>query len=289
VQSGSSVDVVYRSEVSSVAVVSVGVKVPVGVISGVLGEVVRKNVIGYSLLVSVLTTVVTCSCSVTFCEGTSVVTVVTGYGRGETVDWGVNGCSDRGCSVLNACSVDVGGADVDVSDLKVVSSLVTTKGISEDKPTVAIEVLDFSGKGVEADTSVTLEYSVSTSGVEVLSAGLLTVVSDDVGGVLLSVSKGHVTVSVMMVAFSTVGVDTASEVVKVKMEDDVEGISVDVVSVKLEGVVSVAYVVTISPNDVVNLEDKEVEVDVKCEYISSEAVSDVDGDVGEEGTMYVVT
>jgi len=76
VQSGSSVDVVYRSEVSSAGVVSVGV--PVGVISGVLGEVVRKNVIGYSLLGSVLTTVVTCSCMVIFCEGTSAVTTVTG-------------------------------------------------------------------------------------------------------------------------------------------------------------------------------------------------------------------
>lgn len=287
-QSGSSVDVLYRSEVSSAAVVSVGVKVLVGVISGVLGEVVRKNVIGYSLLVSVLTTVVTCCCSVMFCEGTSAVTAVTGYERGETVDWGVNGCSDRGSSVLNVCSVDVGGADVDVSDLKVVSSLVTTEGVSEDKPTVAIEVLDFSGKGVEADTSVTLEYSVSTSGVGVLSAGLLSVISDDVSGVLLSVSKGYVSVSVVTVAFSTVGVDTASEVGKVKVEDVVEGISVDIVSVKLEKVVSVTNVGTVSPNDVVYVEDKEVEV-VECEYISPEAVSDVDGNVGEEGTMYVIT
>jgi len=78
VQSGSSVDVVYWSDVSSAGVVSVGVKVPVGVISGVLGEVVRKNVIGYSLLGSVLTSVVTCSCMVVFCEGTSAVTTVTG-------------------------------------------------------------------------------------------------------------------------------------------------------------------------------------------------------------------
>ena len=77
-QSGSSVDVVYRSEVSSTGVVSVGVKVLVGVISGVLGEVVRKNVVGYSLLSSVLTTVVTCSVMVIFCEGTSSVTTVTG-------------------------------------------------------------------------------------------------------------------------------------------------------------------------------------------------------------------
>ena len=77
-QSGSSVDVAYRSEVSSAVVVSVGVEVPVGVISGVLGEVVRKNVIGYSLLGSVLMTVVTCSCVVVFCEGTSAVTTVTG-------------------------------------------------------------------------------------------------------------------------------------------------------------------------------------------------------------------
>ena len=58
--------------------VSVGVMVLVGVISGVLGEVVRKNVIGYSLLGSVLTTVVTCSCVVIFCEGTSAVTTVAG-------------------------------------------------------------------------------------------------------------------------------------------------------------------------------------------------------------------
>jgi len=78
VQSGSSVDVLYWSEVSSAGVVSAGVKVLVGAISGVLGEVVRKNVIGYSLLGSVLTTVVTCSCMVVFCEGTSAVTAVTG-------------------------------------------------------------------------------------------------------------------------------------------------------------------------------------------------------------------
>jgi len=174
----------------------------------------------------------------------------------------------------------VGGADVDVSDLKVISSLVTTEGISEDMPTVAIEVLDISGKGVEADTSVTLEYSVSTSGVGVLSAGLLSVISDDVSGVLLSVRKGYVTVSILVVAFPSVGVDTVSEVVKVKMEDVVEGISVDIVPVKLEGVVSVT---SVSSNDVVNLEDKEDEV-VECEYISPGVVSDVDGDVGEEGT-----
>lgn len=77
-QSGNSVDVAYWSEVISAVVVSVGVSVPVGVISGVLGEVVRKNVIGYSLLGSVLTTVVTCSCMVIFCEGTPAVTTVTG-------------------------------------------------------------------------------------------------------------------------------------------------------------------------------------------------------------------
>jgi len=174
---------------------------------------------------------------------------------------------------------------VDVSYLKVMSSLVTTEGVSEDMPAVAVEVLDFSGKGVEADTSVTLEYSVSTSGVGVLSAGLLSVISDDVSGVLLSVSKGYVSVSILVVAFSWVGVDTASEVVKVKMEDVVEGISVDVVPVKWEEVVSVT---SVSSNDVVNLEDKEDEV-VEYEYISPAVVSDVDGDVGEEGTTYVVT
>lgn len=141
---------------------------------------------------------------------------------------------------------------MDVSDLKVISSLVTTNGISEDMPIVAIEVLDFSGKGVEDDTSGTSEYSVSTSGVGVLSAGLLSVISDDVSGVLLSVRKGYVTVSILVVAFSSVGVDTASEVVRVKMED-VEGISVDVVPVKLEEVVSVT---SVSSNDVVNLEDR---------------------------------
>jgi len=164
------------------------------------------------------------------------------------------------------------------------SSLVTTEEISEDMPAVAIEVLDFSVKGVEADTSVTLEYSVSTSGVGVLSAGVLSVISDDVSGVLLSVRKGYVTVSISVVAFSSVGVDTASEVVKVKMEDTVEGISVDIVAVKLE----VVSVTSVSSNDVVNLEDKEDEV-VDCEYISPAVVSDVDGDVGEEGTTYVVT
>lgn len=174
---------------------------------------------------------------------------------------------------------------MDVSDLEVISSLVTAEGISEDMPTVAIEVLDFSVKGVEADNSVTLEYSVSTSGVGVLSAGLLSVISDVVSGVLLSVRKGYVTVSILVVAISSVGVDTASEVVKVEMEDVVEGISVDIVPVKLEEVVSVT---SVSSNDVVNLEDKEDEV-VEYEYISPEVVSDVEGDVGEEGTTCVVT
>lgn len=91
---------------------------------------------------------------------------------------------------------------MDVSYPKVISSLVTTEGVSEDMPAVTVEVLDFSGKGVEADTSVTLEYSVSTSGVGVLSAGLLSVVSDVVSGVLLSVSKGYVTVSILVMPFS---------------------------------------------------------------------------------------
>jgi hypothetical protein len=109
-----------------------------------------------------------------------------------------------------------------------------------------------------------------------------------VSGVLLSVIKGYVTVSILVVAFSSVGVDTASEVMKVKMEDVVEGISVDIVSVKLDKVLSVGNVGTVSPNDVVNLEDKEVEV-VECEYMSLEVVSDVDGDVRKEGTRYVVT
>jgi len=174
---------------------------------------------------------------------------------------------------------------VDVSGIKVMSSLVTTEGISEDMLAVPIEVLDFPGKGVEADISVTSEYSVSTSGVGVLSAGVLSVVLDDVSGVSLSVRKGYVTVSVLVVAVSSVGVDTASEIVKVKMEDIVEGISVDIVAVKLEEVVSVT---SVSSNDVVNLEDKEDEV-VECEYVSPAVVSDVDGDVGEEGTTYVVT
>lgn len=102
---------------------------------------------------------------------------------------------------------------------------------------------------------------------------------------MLSVRKGYVTVSILVVAISSVGVDTASEVVKVKMEDVVEGISVDIVPVKLEVVVSVT---SVSSNDVVNLEDKDDEV-VEYEYISPEVVSDVDGDVGEEGTTYVVT
>lgn len=174
---------------------------------------------------------------------------------------------------------------MDVSDLKVISSPVTTEGISEDMPTVAIEVLDFSGKGVEADTSLTMEYSVTTSCVGVLSAGLLSVISDDVSGVMLSVRKGYVTVSILVVALSSVGVDTASLIEKVKMEDVVEGISVDIVPVKLEEVVSVT---SVSSNDVVNLEDTEDKV-VECENISPEVVSDVDGDVGEEGTTYVVT
>ena len=177
---------------------------------------------------------------------------------------------------------------MDVSVLKVVSSLFTTEGISEDMPTVAIEVVVFSGKGVEADSSVTLEYSVNTSGVGVLPAGLLSAISDDVSGVLLSVRNGYVTVSIVVVTFSSVGVDTASEVVKVKMEDVVEGIPVDTVTVKLEEVVSVTNVGTVSPNDVVNLEDREIEL-VECEYISPEVVSDVDGDVDKEGTTYVVT
>lgn len=72
-QSGISVDEGYRS-VKSVLVLTVGVVVPV-IISGVFGDVVRKNVMGYSLddwLVGV-----TVSPTVTFSEGTSSVTVVT--------------------------------------------------------------------------------------------------------------------------------------------------------------------------------------------------------------------
>jgi hypothetical protein len=106
--------------------------------------------------------------------------------------------------------------------------------------------------------------------------------------VLSEIVKGYVTFSSLVVAFSSVGVDAASEVLKVKMEDDVEGISVDVVSVKLGEVVSVGNVGTVSPNGVVNFEDKEVEV-VEYEYMSPAVVSDVDGDVRKEGTRYVVT
>jgi hypothetical protein len=181
----------------------------------------------------------------------------------------------------------VGAADVG-SDVRIVPSLLTTGGISEDMVVVAIEVVDFSGKGVEAETSVTLEYNVSTSGVGVPSAGLLSVISDDISGVLLSGMKGYVTVSILVVVFSSVSVDTVSEVTKVIMEDSVEGISVDIVSVKFREVISVRNVGTVSPNGVVNLEDEEVAV-VECEYVSPEVVSDVDGDVCKEGTRYVVT
>jgi hypothetical protein len=54
-----------------------GISVPVVIMSGVLGEVVRKNVTGYSLDDSLLTSVVTSSTMVMFSEGTSLVTGVT--------------------------------------------------------------------------------------------------------------------------------------------------------------------------------------------------------------------
>lgn len=75
-QSGISVDEGYRS-VKSVLVLTVGVVVPV-IMSGVFGDVVRKNVMGYSLDVSLLTGVAS-SPTVTFSEGISSVTgVITG-------------------------------------------------------------------------------------------------------------------------------------------------------------------------------------------------------------------
>lgn len=75
-QSGISVDEGYRS-VKSVLVLTVGVVVPV-IMSGVFGDVVRKNVMGCSLDVSLLTGV-TSSPTVTFSEGISSVTgVITG-------------------------------------------------------------------------------------------------------------------------------------------------------------------------------------------------------------------
>lgn len=73
-QSGISVDEGYRS-VKSVLVLTVGVVVPV-IISGVFGDVVRKNVMGYSLDDSLLAGV-TSSPRVTFSEGISSVTGVT--------------------------------------------------------------------------------------------------------------------------------------------------------------------------------------------------------------------
>lgn len=53
---------------------SVGIGVLVVIISGVRGEVVRKNVTGYSLDDSLLTNVVPSSPMVMFSEGTSSVT-----------------------------------------------------------------------------------------------------------------------------------------------------------------------------------------------------------------------
>jgi hypothetical protein len=54
-----------------------GISVLVVIMSGVLGKVVRKNVTGYSLDDSLLTSVVTSSTMVMFSEGTSLVTGVT--------------------------------------------------------------------------------------------------------------------------------------------------------------------------------------------------------------------
>lgn len=262
-QSGTSVDEGYRSEVNSV-----GTSVSVVIISGVRGEVVRKNVTGYSLDDSLLTGVVNSPPTVVFSEGTSSVRgviAVTGYREIATVDF-----SDEDGIVPEASSVDMGVGDVD-------SSLLIIGGSSEDMPAVTIEALDSSGEDVEVDSSVLLEYSVervsSISDVDVPSVGLVSGILDDVSGISLSVRKVYISVSVLVVTLASLAVDTSEEVtdpVKVEMEDDVEGTTVDVVSVIPEEVTSGMRLDIVSPNDV-NLEDKDTisEAEVsESEYIS---------------------
>jgi hypothetical protein len=188
--------------------------------------------------------------------------------------------------------------DVDSSDLRVDSSLLTIGGVSGDMPAVVIEVLVSSGEGIEVDTSVLLGYSVekvvSISDIDVSSVGVVSGTLDDVSGISLSVRKVYVSISVLVVPVVSLTVDTTEEgidSVKVEMEDDVEGTSVDIVSVKPEEVTSGTTVETVSPNDV-NLEDRDIisEAEVsESECISRVVDSDTHGDVCKEGTRYVDT
>jgi hypothetical protein len=272
----------------SVLVLTVGVVVPV-IISGVFGDVVRKNVIGYSLDDSLLTGV-TFSPTVTFAEGISSVTgVTTVSGARVVVNIGVNGCCDGVTSVYKCLSVDTDVAEVTSSGVSVVSSLLMVGGASEDVPTVEVEVLDSSMKGVDIDVSVLLEYSVErvlkASDVDVPLVVPVSGILNDVSGISLKV------VSVSEVAFTSLGVvDVASEgmlPVEIEMEDNIEVTSVGIVSVKPEEVISGRSVVTVSPIEVVNLEDKGVnsEADVmECVYVID---SDINGDVCEEDTKCV--
>jgi hypothetical protein len=157
-------------------------------------------------------------------------------------------------------------------------------------PIVEVEVLDSSEKGVGIDASVLLEYSVervlNASDVDVPLVVPVSGILDDVSGVSLKV------VSASVVAFTSLGVDVASEgmdPVEIEMEDNVEDTSVVIALVKSEEVISGRSLVTVSAVDVVNLEDKDVnsEADVtECVYVVD---SDISGDVCEEGTKYVET
>lgn len=156
-------------------------------------------------------------------------------------------------------------------------------------PIVEVEVLDSSEKGVGIDASVMLEYSVervlSASDVDVPLVVPVSGILEDVSGISLKV------VSVSVVAFTSLGVDVASEgmdPVEIEIEDNVEDTSVDIVLVKSEEVISGRSLVTVSAVDV-NLEDK----DVNSEDDVTEYVYVVDsgssGDVCEEGKKYVET
>lgn len=186
-------------------------------------------------------------------------------------------------------SVDADVAEVSSSAISVVSSLLTSGGASE-------EVLDSSGKGVEIDASVLLEYSVerviNASDVDVPFVVTVSGIMGGVSGISLWVGVENVSVSVSVVVVTSLEVVVTSDgmdAVKTEVEDNVEGTSVDIVLVKPEEVISGRSVVTVSPVDMVNLEDNDVisEVDVtECVYVID---SDINGDVCEEGTKYVDT
>lgn len=141
-----------------------------------------------------------------------------------------------------------------------------------------------------------MEYSVerviNASDVDVPFVVTVSGIMGDVSGVSLWVDMEYVSVSVSVVTYTSLGVDVASEgmdPVKTEVEDNVEGTSVDIILVKPDEVISGRSVVTVPPVDMVNSEDNDVlsEVDVtECVYVIG---SDINGDVCEEGTRYVVT